>query len=134
MSDNKTALSLKAGHCRTLPAKKKMKDIIELLQKERIKTVDALKHGNQQELPYLQQIDKALGWLKLIEEKGLEGVGCYDIHSLPYLPQANSGLYSFYHIMMDYEKTNIEDWKEYKPNGQSLLLSFDDIVITRKSR
>lgn len=46
-----------------------MKDIIELLQKERIKTVDALKHGNQQELSYLQQIDKALGWLKRIEEK-----------------------------------------------------------------
>ena len=60
-----------------------MKDIIELLQKERIKTVDALKHGNQQELSYLQQIDKALGWLKRIEEKGLEDVGCYDIHSLP---------------------------------------------------
>lgn len=49
-----------------------MKDIIELLQKERIKTVDALKNGNKQELSYLQQIDKALGWLKLIEEKGLE--------------------------------------------------------------
>ena len=97
-----------------------MKDIIELLQKERIKTVDALKHGNQQELSYLQQIDKALG--------------CYDIHSLPDLPQENSGLYSFYHIMMDYESPNIEDWKEYRPNGQSLLLSFDDIVMTRKSR
>ena len=82
----------------------------------------------------LQQIDKALGWLKLIEEKGLECVGCYDIHSLPDLPQENSGLYSFYHIMMDYESPNIEDWKEYKPNGQPLLLSFDDIVITRKSR
>ena len=49
-----------------------MKDIIELLQKERIKTVDALKNGNKQELSYLQQIDKALGWLKLIEEKGLQ--------------------------------------------------------------
>ena len=43
-----------------------MKDIIELLQKERIKTVDALKHGNQQELPYLQPIDKAFGWLNII--------------------------------------------------------------------
>ena len=104
-----------------------MKDIIELLQKERIKTVDALKHGNQQELSYLQQIDKALGWLKRIEEKGLEDVGCYDIHSLPDLPQEN-------HIMMDYESPNIEDWKEYRPNGQSLPLSFDDIVITRKNR
>ena len=67
-------------------------------------------------------------------EKGLEDVGCYDIHSLPDLPQENSGLYSFYHIMMDYESPNIEDWKEYRPNGQSLLLSFDDIVMTRKSR
>ena len=56
------------------------------------------------------------------------------IHSLPDLPQENSGLYSFYHIMMDYESPNIEDWKEYRPNGQSLLLSFDDIVMTRKSR
>ena len=60
-----------------------MKDIIELLQNERIKTVDALKQGEQQQLSYLQQIDKALGWLKLIEEKGLDGVGRYDIHSLP---------------------------------------------------
>lgn len=111
-----------------------MKDIIELLQKERIKTVDTLKHGNQQELPYLQQIDKALGWLKLIEEKGLDGVGCYNIHSLPDLPQGQSGLYSFYHITMDYEKPHIEGWKEYKPNSQPLLLNFDDIVITRKCR
>lgn len=101
-----------------------MKDIIELLQKERIKTVDALKHGNQQELSYLQQIDKALGWLKRIEEKGLEDVGCYDIHSLPDLPQENSGLYSFYHIMMDYESPNIEDWKEYRPNGSVFAIKF----------
>ena len=122
---------LSAGH---YLRRNKMKDIIELLQKERIKTVDALKHGNQQELPYLQQIDKALGWLKRIEEKGLEDVGCYDIHSLPDLPQENSGLYSFYHIMMDYESSDIEDWEEYKPDGQTLLLSFDDIVITRKNR
>ena len=59
-----------------------MKDIIELLQKERIKTVDALKHGNQQELSYLQQIDKALGWLKRIEEKGWEDVGCYIVYRI----------------------------------------------------
>ena len=36
--------------------------------------------------------------------------------------------------MMDYESSNIEDWEEYKPDGQTLLLSFDDIVITRKNR
>ena len=38
-----------------------MKDIIELLQNERTKTVDALKQGEQDKLSYLQQIDKALG-------------------------------------------------------------------------
>lgn len=94
MGNKRINLSGKLIIHRTLPIRNKMKDIIELLQKERIKTVDALKHGNQQELSYLQQIDKALGWLKRIEEKGLEDVGCYDIHSLPDLPQENSGLYS----------------------------------------
>ena len=47
-----------------------MKDIIELLQNERTKTVDALKQGEQDKLSYLQQIDKALGWLKVVEEIG----------------------------------------------------------------
>ncbi|WP_278725234.1 hypothetical protein [Bacteroides finegoldii] len=111
-----------------------MKDIIELLQKERIKTVDALKNGNKQELSYLQQIDKALGWLKLIEEKGLENVGCYDIHSLPDLPPKSRGIYNYYHLMMDYEDPSFENWREYKPDGQPLLLMYDDIVITRKGR
>lgn len=111
-----------------------MKDIIELLQKERIKTVDALKHGNQQELSYLQQIDKALGWLKLIEEKGLENVGCYNIHSLPDLPPESAGICNYYHLMVDYENPDVENWEEYKPDGQPLLLMYDDIVITRKGR
>ena len=57
-----------------------------------------------------------------------------DIHSLPDLPQENSGLYSFYHIMMDYESPNIEDWKEYRPNGQSLLLSFDEYCNDSKKQ
>lgn len=111
-----------------------MKNIIELLQKERIKTVDALKQGDQQQLSYLQQIDKALGWLKMIEENKLENVGKYDVYRLPELPLESSGLYSFYHIMQDYESPNIEDWQEYKADGQALLLSVDDIIITRKSR
>lgn len=111
-----------------------MKDIIKLLQNEREKTVDALKHGNQQKLSYLQQVDKALGWLKLIEEKGLDNVGCYDVHSLPDLLPERAGIYNYYHLMMDYEDPDVENWEEYKPCGQPLLLMFDDIVITRKSR
>ena len=41
---------------------------------------------------------------------------------------------NYYHLMMDYEDPDVENWEEYKPCGQPLLLMFDDIVITRKSR
>lgn len=107
-----------------------MKDIIELLQNERIKTVEALRQGGQDKLPYLQQIDKALGWLKAVEENGLENVGRYDIHRLP------DPLYgfSYYHLMVDYESGDPSDWKEYMPNNQSLELCLDDIVIKHKCR
>ena len=39
-----------------------------------------------------------------------------------------------FHLMMDYEDPSIENWREYKPDGQPLLLMYDDIVITRKGR
>lgn len=109
-----------------------MQAIIELLQKERTKTVDELKLGNQQVLPYLQQIDKALGWLKQIEDMGLETVNRYAIHRLPAMPPEKSGIYNYYHLMMDYESSDIEDWEEYKVNDSPLLLSQDDIVIEYK--
>lgn len=105
-----------------------MKDIIELLQNERIKTVDALKQGEQDKLAYLQQIDKALGWLKVIEDNDLETVGKYKIHRLP---DPNFG-FSYYHLMVDYESGDPKNWREYKPDNQSMELCFDDIIITRK--
>ena len=74
-----------------------MKDIIELLQNERTKTVDALKQGEQDKLSHLQQIDKALGWLKVVEDNELATVGNYKIHRLP---DPNSG-FSYYHLMVD---------------------------------
>lgn len=105
-----------------------MEDVIKLLQNERRKTVDTLKHGEQHNLSYLQQIDKALGWLKVIEDNKLETVGKYNIHRLP---DPEYG-FSYYHLMIDYESGDPKDWKEYKQDNQSLELSFDDIVITRK--
>lgn len=109
-----------------------MKDIIELLQKERIKTVDALKRGEQQQLSYLQQIDKALGWLTTIESNELDKVIKYNIHKLP--DRIHS--YPRYHLMVDYDYDGSDDpacWTEYKPEGSPLVLSFDDIVITKSS-
>lgn len=106
-----------------------MKDVIELLQNERIKTVEALQQGNQDQLSYLQQIDKALGWLKVVEDNELATVGSYKIHRLP---DPNFG-FSYYHLMIDYESGDPKDWEEYKPDNQSLELCFDDIIITRKN-
>ena len=63
-----------------------MKDIIELLQNERTKTVDALKQGEQDKLSYLQQIDKALGWLKVVEDNELATVGLSVRAPLPTSP------------------------------------------------
>ena len=61
-----------------------MKDIIELLQNERTKTVDALKQGEQDKLSHLQQLDKALGWLKVVEDNELGAIRFIDclIHAL----------------------------------------------------
>ena len=72
-----------------------MKDIIELLQNERTKTVDALKQGEQDKLSHLQQLDKALGWLKVVEDNELATVGSYKIHRLP---DPRSG-FSYYHLI-----------------------------------
>lgn len=105
-----------------------MKDIIELLQNERKKTVDALKQGEQDKLSHLQQIDKALGCLKVVEDNELATAGSYEIHRLP---DPNYG-FSYYHLMVDNESSDPKDWEEYKPDNQSLELCFDDIIITRK--
>lgn len=80
------------------------------------------------ELSHLQQIDKALGWLKVVEDNELATVWSYKIHRLP---DPNSG-FSYYHLMVDNESRDPKDWTEYNPDNQSLELCFDDIIITRK--
>ncbi|WP_229067732.1 MULTISPECIES: hypothetical protein [Bacteroides] len=80
------------------------------------------------ELSHLQQIDKALGWLKVVEDNELATVWSYKIHRLP---DPNSG-FSYYHLMVDNESSDPKDWTEYNPDNQSLELCFDDIIITRK--
>lgn len=110
-----------------------MNDIIKLLQKERIKTVEALKRGEQQQLLYIKQIDKALGWLTAIENNNLDNAITYNIHKLP---DCCNG-YPRYHLMVDYDYDGFdtpEYWKEYELNGKPLVLSFDDIVIKQKRR
>ena len=80
-----------------------MKDIIELLQKERIKTVDALKNGNKQELSYLQQIDKAFRMVETDRRKrGLKMSDAMTYIAFRFATKSR-GIYNYYHLMMDYE-------------------------------
>lgn len=55
-------------------------------------------------MSYLQQIDKALGWLKVVEDNELATVG-YKIHRLP----DPNFVFSYYHLMIDYESGDPKD-------------------------
>lgn len=54
-----------------------MEYVIELLCKEREAIVRCLKNGEQERVRDLQQIDQAMGWLKLIQDNGLDTAGKY---------------------------------------------------------
>ena len=38
------------------------------LEEERLLIISALKEGHKEQLQYLQQLDKALGWLSLLQK------------------------------------------------------------------
>lgn len=108
-----------------------MKYAINLLEKERELLVEALKNGEKEKVCILQQLDKALSWLRLIEEKELYHVNQYELEVLP--PLEGRGGFSNYRIAIDNETDDINFWDEYKREGnQNLLLSFGDIVLRRK--
>lgn len=46
-----------------------MEYAIKILELERLSIISALKDGQKERLNDLQQLDKALGWLRLLEEK-----------------------------------------------------------------
>lgn len=104
-----------------------MEDIIRLLQQEKDKTIEALRKGEQEKMPYLQQINKALGWLIAINSNGLDISRRYEVHQLPF----QHGMWD-YPLMIDNEVDDRECWSPYKLHDEPLELSAGDVLLLRK--
>ena len=104
---------------------------IAILEKERQQIVCKLKQGNQEYLNALQQLDMALGWLRMLQSCELEDAKHYEINQIKEMEGHN--YFECYHLMIDNETDDISCWEEYKkPDGTSYVLSFGDLIITAK--
>ena len=104
---------------------------IEILKKERDKIVSDLKLGQKERLIDLQDIDKALGWLRLLTDSQVDKAACYNLEKLPF----PTNVWSQYRVMVDMEDDNTEAWTEYvKADGSHCLLYGDDILLITKPR
>ena len=108
-----------------------MEHAIKLLEKERELIVEDLKNGKKDRLNYLKDLDKALEWLYLLEEKQFDEAKRYNLEQLPFIE--GRGGFSCYRIAIDNESDDIRFWDEYeKSDGSKLSLYPRDYVINRK--
>ena len=108
-----------------------MEHAIKLLEKERELIVADLKNGKKDRLDDLKDLDKALEWLYLLEEKQFDEVKRYNLEQLPFVE--GRGGFSCYRIVIDNESDDIKFWDEYeKSDGSKLSLYPRDYVINRK--
>ena len=108
-----------------------MEHAIKLLEKERELIVEDLKNGNKDRLNYLKDLDKALEWLYLLEEKQFDEAKRYNLEQLPFIE--GRGGFSCYRIAIDNESDEIKFWDEYeKSDGSKLSLYPRDYIINRK--
>lgn len=108
-----------------------MEHAIKLLEKERELIVEDLKKGNKDRLNYLKDLDKALEWLYLLEEKQFDEAKRYNLEQLPFIE--GRGGFSCYRIAIDNESDDIKFWDEYeKSDGSKLSLYPRDYIINRK--
>ena len=108
-----------------------MEHAIKLLEKERELIVEDLKNGNKDRLNYLKDLDKALEWLYLLEEKQFDEAKRYNVEQLPFIE--GRGGFSCYRIAIDNESDDIKFWDEYeKSDGSKLSLYPRDYIINRK--
>ena len=108
-----------------------MEHAIKLLEKERELIVADLKTGNKGRLNYLKDLDKALEWLYLLEEKQFDEAKRYNVEQLPFIE--GRGGFSCYRIAIDNESDDIKFWDEYeKSDGSKLSLYPRDYIINRK--
>lgn len=102
---------------------------VKTLLEEREKIVNALKNGDQNRLKDLQELDKAIAWIEVLMANQLDRARDYSVEPLP--STVGYG-YSSYHLMIDMESNNVQDWLEYRPKGEDLLLGEGDILLIHK--
>ena len=108
-----------------------MEHAIKLLEKERELIVEDLKNGKKDRLNYLKDLNKALEWLYLLEEKQFDEAKRYNLEQLPFIE--GRGGFSCYRIAIDNESDDIKFWDEYeKSDGSKLSLYPRDYIINRK--
>ena len=108
-----------------------MEHAIKLLEKERELIVEDLKNGEKDRLDDLKDLDKALEWLYLLEEKQFDEAKRYNLEQLPFIE--GRGGFSCYCIAIDNESDDIKFWNEYeKSDGSKLSLYPRDYIINRK--
>ena len=108
-----------------------MEHAIKLLEKERELIVADLKNGKKDRLDDLKDLDKALEWLYLLEEKQFDEAKRYNLEQLPFVE--GRGGFSCYRIVIDNESDDIKFWDEYeKSDGSKLSLYPRDYIINRK--
>ena len=108
-----------------------MEHAIKLLEKERELIVADLKNGKKDRLDDLKDLDKALEWLYLLEEKQFDEAKRYNLEQLPFIE--GRGGFSCYRIAIDNESDDIKLWDEYeKSDGSKLSLYPRDYIINRK--
>ena len=108
-----------------------MEHAIKLLEKERELIVADLKNGKKDRLDDLKDLDKALDWLYLLEEKQFDEAKRYNLEQLPFVE--GRGGFSCYRIVIDNESDDIKFWDEYeKSDGSKLSLYPRDYIINRK--
>ena len=108
-----------------------MEHAIKLLEKERDLIVADLKNGKKERLDDLKDLDKALEWLYLLEEKQFDEAKRYNLEQLPFIE--GRGGFSCYRIAIDNESDDIKFWNEYeKSDGSKLSLYPRDYIINRK--
>ena len=108
-----------------------MEHAIRLLEKERELIVADLKNGKKDRLDDLKDLDKALEWFPLLEEKQFGEAKRYNLEQLPFIE--GRGGFSCYRIAIDNESDDIKFWNEYeKSDGSKLSLYPRDYIINRK--
>lgn len=108
-----------------------MEHAIKLLEKERELIVADLKNGKKDRLDDLKDLDKALDWLYLLEEKQFDEAKRYNLEQLPFVE--GRGGFSCYRIVIDNESDDIKFWDEYeKSDGSKLSLYPRDYIINRR--